>query len=260
MAVTPQVEHMSTVPIFQDCHLPLPDLSTPYNTILVETSAPSILYGQPSLLVSTSSLSWNGSTLLVSSWTPRPKAEPLFENVLPLLDPEVQRGRKEAEDKTLKEKEAWKVERLNHVYMSICKHKRDIDEEEEVQIQCEIVTRPTKKLRTAVVEVMETAKGVVAEVAVVVLDAVAVIGSVSRAVLGCRPKVQKSSNQGEWTQDFEPSMPGGFPDDHNLQEIAGAKTSHIMLGYPLAYDSIVVVSSHAGCKPYDRDDVKVLEI
>ncbi|KAG6904875.1 hypothetical protein DXG01_006523, partial [Tephrocybe rancida] len=188
--LTPQVERASTAPIFQDCRLPLPDLSTPCNTVLVEASAPSILYSEPSLLASTSSLSWNGSTLLVSSWTPRPKAEPLFENVLPPLDPE-------AEDKTLKGKEARKVERLNHAYASICKRKRDIDEEEEVRIRREIVTRPTKKLRTAVVEVMETAKVVVAEVVVVVLDAVAVIGSVSRAVLGCRHEVQKSNNQEE---------------------------------------------------------------
>ncbi|KAG6914249.1 hypothetical protein DXG01_001491 [Tephrocybe rancida] len=189
--VTPQVERASTVPMFQDCHLPLPDLSTPSNTVLVEASAPSILYNQPPLLASTSSLSWSGNTLLASSWTPRPNER------APPLDAEIQRGRKEVEDKTLKEKEARKAERLNHAYASICKRKRDIDEEEEVRIRREIVTRPTKKLRTAVVEVMETAKGVVAEVAVVVLDAVAVIGSVSRAILGCRHEVQKSSNQDE---------------------------------------------------------------
>ncbi|KAG6914246.1 hypothetical protein DXG01_001488 [Tephrocybe rancida] len=208
--MAPQLEHASTVHIFRDCHLPLPDLSTPYNTVLVEASAPGILYIQLPLLASASSLSWSGNTLLASSWTPRPKAEPLFENVLPPLDPQIKCERKEAEDKAIKEKKARKVERLNRAYASIiCKRKRDIDEEE-VWIRRKTMTRPTKKLRTVVLEVMETAKSVVAGVAVVVLGAVAVIGSVSRAIFGCRHEVQMDRNQEE---DFKPSMPGAFPDD-----------------------------------------------
>ncbi|KAG6912708.1 hypothetical protein DXG01_012709, partial [Tephrocybe rancida] len=146
-----------------------------------------------------------------------------------------------AEDKTLKEKEARKVERLGRAYASIiCKRKRDIEEVQEVWIRRKIVTRPTKKLRTAVGEVMETAKSVIVEAAVVVLDAVAAIGSVSRAVFGCTREVQKNDDQ----EDFEPSIPGGFPDDRK-QEIADAKTSHAMLDYPLMYKSFAVVPSRA---------------
>ncbi|KAG6906580.1 hypothetical protein DXG01_013090, partial [Tephrocybe rancida] len=87
-----------------DCHLSPADLSTPYNTVLVEAPASSILSSNPSFLASTSSLSWSGSIHMDTL----PQGRTPLRERAPPLDLEIRRERKEAEDKTLKEKEARK--------------------------------------------------------------------------------------------------------------------------------------------------------
>ncbi|KAG6908351.1 hypothetical protein DXG01_005169 [Tephrocybe rancida] len=231
---TPQTQPPASASIFSDCHIPLPALPTRYDTIPSEAqpapidvicSIPYYVQPPPLFASTSSSLSWSGSTPLSSSYAPRAPVESLFEQVLPPIDPEIkrraqrERGEREAAEAAEREaaeaaeREARRVEWLDKAYASvICGRKRVREEEEEreVRIRSKQVTRPTKRLRTAVVEVVSGVKFMLAEAVVVVSDVVSVVAEVSKAALSCKSSVKKDESDDE---DSEPLIPGAFPPD-----------------------------------------------